>query len=76
MFNEPKRQLWGVLVLLKGMLGGGFFCLGGDFNAVLSWAERRGLSEQNYQSEILGFRRIGGRYQLSGLERETSHITV
>lgn len=50
-----KRQLWDDLIHLKGRLGGGFFCQEGDFNAELSQAERRGLSEQNYQAEIIGF---------------------
>jgi hypothetical protein len=46
-----KKKLWDDLVCIKRQSGGGEWCVGGDFNAVLKASERKGSSSNNRQGE-------------------------
>jgi exonuclease III len=46
-----KKKLWNDLVCLKQLSGGGDWCIGGDFNAVLNAPERKGSSADSKQRE-------------------------
>jgi exonuclease III len=46
-----KKKLWEDLSMLKQQIGGGKWCVGGDFNAVLHSSERKGVSTDTRQSE-------------------------
>jgi exonuclease III len=48
-----KRRLWETLLMSKGGFGGGAWCIIGDFNAVLSREERKGIANLNFQSPSL-----------------------
>ncbi|GAU10126.1 hypothetical protein TSUD_423110, partial [Trifolium subterraneum] len=46
-----KKKLWEDLSMLKQQIGGGKWCVGGDFIAVLHSSERKGVSTDTRQSE-------------------------
>jgi hypothetical protein len=50
-----KKKLWADLLALKHQSGGGEWCLGGDFNAILRSSERKGYSADSRQGERLSF---------------------
>lgn len=51
-----KRKMWEDLYMSKRGFEKGEWCVAGDFNAVVSKSERRGLSTQDNQQEIDEFR--------------------
>jgi exonuclease III len=53
-----KKKLWADLLILKQQSGGGEWCLGGDFNAILRASERKGSSAVNRQGERIAFTRF------------------
>lgn len=48
---DGKRRLWEELLRCKSELQAGDWCIGGDFNAVLSSSERRGVSQNSSSME-------------------------
>ncbi|MCI28495.1 hypothetical protein A2U01_0049696, partial [Trifolium medium] len=44
-----KKKLWEDLLAVKQQSGGGEWCLGGDFNAILHSSERKGCSADSRQ---------------------------
>jgi exonuclease III len=53
-----KKKLWEDLLMVKQHSGGGEWCLGGDFNAILRSSERKGSSAESRQGERLSFLRF------------------
>ncbi|GAU32122.1 hypothetical protein TSUD_218730 [Trifolium subterraneum] len=53
-----KKKLWEDLVIFKQQSGGGEWCLGGDFNAVLHSSERKGISADSRHAERACFNRF------------------
>jgi exonuclease III len=50
-----KKKQWEDLLAFKQQSGGGEWCLGGDFNAILRSSERKGCSADSRQGERLFF---------------------
>jgi exonuclease III len=50
-----KKKLWDELLDFKLQSGGGEWCFGGDFNAILRSSERKGSSAVSRQGEIISF---------------------
>ncbi|WJX91755.1 hypothetical protein P8452_73482 [Trifolium repens] len=66
-----KRRLWDMLLMSKRGFGGGAWCVIGDFNAVLSRDERRGVTQSHFQSpslEIVEFEAFVNNMELVDLD--------
>lgn len=50
-----KRKLWGDLVMTKRGFGMTLWCIGGDFNIVANWKERKGKSKSRSKLEVEEF---------------------
>ncbi|KAK2454307.1 hypothetical protein QL285_001883 [Trifolium repens] len=58
---NAKRRLWENIIMSKGGFGGGLWCVVGDFNAVTSSNERRGIgvmSPSLHSTEVREFNRF------------------
>lgn len=53
---EGKRKLWADLIMSKRGFGNGAWCIAGDFNAIITHSERKGVSTSVNQREIDEFR--------------------
>ncbi|MCH96512.1 endonuclease/exonuclease/phosphatase family protein [Trifolium medium] len=65
-----KRRLWESLIMAKGGLGGGAWCVVGDWNSVLHREERRGVNEipfSSYSAEIAEFQAFVDSMELEDL---------
>lgn len=52
---QLKRKLWKDLILCKSKFSDGEWCMGGDFNVVVSERERHGHSSRGRMSEMRDF---------------------
>ncbi|KAK2369528.1 hypothetical protein QL285_082657 [Trifolium repens] len=67
---NAKRRLWANILMSKGDFGGGMWCIVGDFNAVRSREDRRGVNilSPSFSAEMRDFDRFIGSMEVEDLQ--------